>query len=140
MIVRGDGTHEVGIPPLSQVPSEDVPLQDAGVVAVEVGRIGEHLGDDRPPGLGVTGQLDLDDRQAARGLDGDQVGVAVAEQDFPTEDDQPRGAGQGQDLRGLRWLSRANTGARSPANRPVHRASWVQSRPVGRATQPDLLS
>jgi hypothetical protein len=39
--------------------------------------------------------------------------VAVAEQDFPAEDDQTRGAGQRQDLRGQRRLSRTDVEGRS---------------------------
>jgi hypothetical protein len=60
LVISGDGTREVGIPPVPRVASKDLPLQNNGVKAVEIGRIGEHLGDDRPACLGVAGELDFD--------------------------------------------------------------------------------
>jgi hypothetical protein len=51
-----------------------------------------------PSGLGIVGQLDLDDHQATVRFDRDQVGATVSEADLAAKDGKPWGASQRQQL------------------------------------------
>jgi hypothetical protein len=66
--------------------AEDITLELGQGQAVEVSGVRKHLRHHCAPGLGIPGQLHLDDDRPARAFDCDQVGVSIPEPDFATED------------------------------------------------------
>jgi hypothetical protein len=81
--------------------AEDLGFQLLRVQALQVPGVGQYLGHHRTARLGVTGQLHLDDDQAAGGLHGQQVRVAATQPDLAAQHRQPRRPGQWQHLWGL---------------------------------------
>ena len=63
----------------AEVLPQDLRLELREVEALQVARVGQHLGDNRAPGFGVRGQLDFDDDQSPGRFDSQQVSVAVAQ-------------------------------------------------------------
>lgn len=113
---------------------------------LQVPGIRQHLGDDRPPRLGVLGELHLDNDQTARGFDGDQVRFTAAQPHLSAQHGQPRRSGQRQHLRcGLhqvvqrcfRWeRSRCERLPPAAGTRTPYRSHrWTLERP-GRARLP----
>jgi hypothetical protein len=60
-----DRGHDAGRSLLLQVWAENFRFQTVRRQTLQIGGIRQHLSNDRPAGFGVTGQLDLNDRQAA---------------------------------------------------------------------------
>ena len=82
----------------AKVGSQHVALELGRAESVEIGRVGQRLGDDRATSLGVARELDLDDHRAPRGLHADDVRIAAAEGDLAAEDDEPRRTGERKQL------------------------------------------
>jgi hypothetical protein len=85
----------------AQLLPEDLRLELREIQALQISRVGQHLGDDRAPRFRVRGQLDLDDDQPPGRFDSQQVSVAVTEAHLTAKDRQTRRSCQRQHLRGV---------------------------------------
>jgi hypothetical protein len=81
-----DDLGERGHVALPEMSLEDLLLQGGDVEAAQAGCVGEDLGDDGAPSLGVGGKFDLDDRQAPGRFDRDEISIVAAECDLPPDD------------------------------------------------------
>jgi hypothetical protein len=107
--------------------------------------VGQHLRHHGPPGLGVAGKLDLDDRHPTRPLNGHEVRVTASQRNLAADDHHLRGAGQGQQLRRLlhqlmkrRLIEKATRDQQPPAGAVVTPQCRHAKRSLSRKEQDPL--